>query len=170
MAIRAFKGISPTIDPSAFVEESAQIIGDVHIGPRSSVWFNSVVRGDVHRIRIGAETNIQDLCCLHVLKDRFALTIGDGVTVGHNVTLHGCTIGDHCLIGMGAIVMDGAEIGSECIIGAGSLVAPGTKIPSGSLAVGSPAKVRRALTDEEKQLLRTSADNYIGYSREYREG
>ncbi len=102
-------------------------------------------------------------------KDRFGLTIGDRVTVGHNVTLHGCTIGDLCLIGMGAIVMDGAEIGSECIIGAGALVSPGTKIPPGSLAVGSPAKVRRPLTDEEKRHLRTSAENYVGYSRDYRE-
>ncbi|MFN7131259.1 MAG: gamma carbonic anhydrase family protein [Myxococcales bacterium] len=168
MAVRAYRGVSPTIHPTAFVEESAQLIGDVHLGERSSVWFNTVIRGDVHRIRIGAETNVQDLCCLHVLKDRFALTIGDRVTVGHHVTLHGCTVGELCLIGMGAIVMDGAEIGRECIIGAGSLVAPGTIIPPGMLAFGSPAKVRRPLTDAEKAHLRTSASNYVAYAESYR--
>lgn len=169
MAIRPFKNLSPRIDPSAFIEESAQVIGDVVIGPRSSVWFNCVVRGDVNAIRIGVETNVQDLSCLHVLKDRFGLTIGDRVTVGHSVTLHGCVVGDLCLIGMGAVILDGAEIGPQCIVAAGALVAPGIRVPAGSLVMGSPAKVKRPLTDEERAQLARSAANYVEYSRQYRE-
>ncbi len=170
MALRTFCGKSPKIHPSAWVEESAQVIGDVEVGARSSLWFNVVVRGDVHSIRIGEETSVQDLSCLHVLKDRFSLTVGNRVTIGHSVTLHGCVIGDLCLIGMGATVLDGAEVGEGCIIAAGTLVPPGMKIEPYSLVMGSPAKVKRPLNDQERLSLAKSAANYVEYSRQYREG
>jgi len=168
MAVRAFEGVVPTIDPSAWVEESAQVIGRVFLGARSSIWFNCVVRGDVHEIRIGDETNIQDLSCLHVVTDRFALHVGSRVTVGHSVTLHGCTVGDLCLVGMGATVLDGAQIGEGCILAAGSLVAPGAVIPPGCMAVGSPAKVKRPLNAAERDLLVRSAASYVELSRRHR--
>lgn len=170
MTIRAFKGKSPRIHASAYVETSAQIVGDVEIGEDSSVWFNSVVRGDVNPIRIGARTNIQDLSMVHVLKDKYATEIGDDVTVGHHVVLHGCRVGSRVLIGMGAILMDDVEVGDDCIIAAGALLTPGTRIPSGSLAVGSPAKVKRPLSDAEREWLKASAQNYVGYAAQYREG
>jgi len=167
--IHPFKEISPKIDDSAFVVESAQIIGDVVIGEESSVWFNAVIRGDVNHIRIGNYTNIQDGCVLHVARKTHPLIVGDEVTVGHNVTLHACTIGSRCLIGMGAVVMDGAEIGEHSIVGAGALVTPGTKIPPGSLVLGSPAKVKRELTEDEKRGIRESAANYVGDIENYLE-
>lgn len=169
MTVRSFKGHTPRIDPTAYVEDSAQIVGDVEIGPESSIWFNTVVRGDVHFIRIGARTNIQDLCMVHVQKDKSPTRIGDDVTVGHHVVLHGCTVGSRVLIGMGAVLMDDVAIGDDCIVAAGALLTPGTKIPPGSLAVGSPAKVRRPLTEDERAFLVRSAKNYIGYAREHRE-
>lgn len=169
MAVRAFKGQMPRIHPSCFIEDSATVIGDVEIGEDSSIWFNTVVRGDVHRIRIGKRTNIQDLSMVHVLKDRYGTTIGDDVTVGHHVVLHGCTIGNRVLVGMGAIVMDGVEVGDDCVIAAGALLTPGTRIPPGSLAVGSPAKVRRPINDAERAWLTQSSANYVGYAREHRE-
>lgn len=167
MSVRSFRGKSPRIPASCFIEESAQIIGDVELGEDASVWFNSVVRGDVNPIRIGARTNIQDLSMVHVLSQKFGTTIGDDVTVGHHVVLHGCTVGSRVLIGMGAILMDGVEVGDDCIIAAGALLTPGTKIPSGSLAVGSPARVRRPLNDDERAFLVQSAKNYVGYARTY---
>ena len=160
--IHSFKDTSPQIHSSAWVTESAQIIGDVVIGEESSVWFNAVIRGDVNTIRIGKRTNIQDGCVLHVARRTFPLVIGDEVTVGHNVTLHACTIGNRCLIGMGAVVMDDAEVGENSIVGAGSVVTPGTKIPPGSLALGSPARVKRPLTEMESRNIRESAANYVG--------
>jgi gamma-carbonic anhydrase len=165
--IHPFKEKKPQIDASALVMESAQIIGDVVIGEESSVWFNAVIRGDVNHIRIGKYTNIQDGCVLHVARRTLPLIIGDEVTVGHNVILHACTIGSQCLIGMGAIVMDGAEIGESSIIGAGSLVTPGTKIPPRSLVLGSPAGVKRELTEEEIRGIRESAANYVGDIENY---
>jgi len=168
MAIRTFQGKRPAIAPSAFIEESAQIIGDVAIGARASVWFNTVVRGDVNWIRIGEETNVQDLCCLHVLHDTHPLVIGSRVTVGHHVTLHGCTVGDDCLIGMGAIVLDGALIGPGSLVAAGSLVPPGLEVPPGSFVIGSPAKVQRPVKDTERALIERSAANYIRYASQYR--
>lgn len=170
MAVRAFEGVMPAVDPTAWIEASAQVIGKVWIGARSSIWFNCVVRGDVNEIHIGEETNVQDLSCLHVLKDRFGLRLGNRVTVGHSVTLHGCTVGDLCLIGMGATVLDGAQIGDGCIVAAGSLVAPGAIIPPGSLVVGSPGKVSRPLKASERELLVRSAANYVEYSRQYMSG
>tara|TARA_B110000014_G_C20102170_1_gene578784 strand:+ start:424 stop:930 length:507 start_codon:yes stop_codon:yes gene_type:complete len=160
--IHPFKGKKPEIDDSSLVVESAQVIGDVKIGEESSVWFNAVIRGDVNHIRIGMRTNIQDGCVLHVARKTLPLIIGNEVTIGHNVTLHACTIGSQCLIGMGAIVMDNVEVGEQSIIGAGSLVTPNTKIPPKSLVFGSPAKVKRQLTEEEIRGIRESAANYVG--------
>lgn len=166
--ILPYKGVLPTVAPSAWIAESAQVIGDTTIGKNSSIWFGAIVRGDVHRIRIGQRTNIQDLSVCHVTRNRFSLTIGSNVTVGHRVILHGCTLGNRILVGMGSIIMDGAVIGDDTIIGAGSLVTEGTVIPSGHLALGSPAKVKRPLTDEEKEWIRQSARHYIAYSQNYR--
>ncbi len=166
--ILPYKKVFPKIAPSAWIAESAQVIGDTSIGKDSTVWFGAVIRGDVHRIRIGQRTNIQDLSVLHVTRNRFSLTIGSNVTVGHRVILHGCTLGNRILVGMGTIIMDGAVIGDDCVIGAGSLVTEGTVIPSGHMAFGSPAKIRRPVTDEEKKWIRESARHYILYSRNYR--
>jgi gamma-carbonic anhydrase len=165
--IMPYKGVMPKIGDNVFIEESARVIGDVEIGRDSSIWFNAVVRGDVNYIRIGDRTNVQDNCTLHVTKDIFPLILGSDITVGHNVTLHGCTIKDRCLIGMGAIILDNAEIGEDSIIGAGALVKEGTKIPPGSLVVGLPAKVVREIKPEEKARILKSAQNYIEYARNY---
>jgi carbonic anhydrase/acetyltransferase-like protein (isoleucine patch superfamily) len=163
-----FTGTVPAVDPSAFVDMSAQVIGQVTIGARSSIWMNTVVRGDVHTIDIGDETNVQDLCCLHVFKDRFALRIGNRVSIGHSVTLHGCTVEDYALIGMGAVVLDGARVGSECLVAAGALVTPGTILPPRSLVMGSPARVKRPLDDEELALVHSTWEHYVEYAKAYR--
>ena len=168
MALRRFRDQTQRVHPSCFVEDSAQVIGDVELGEDSSVWFNSVLRGDVNPIRIGRRTNIQDLSMIHVTSHRYSTAIGDDVTVGHHVVLHGCTVGNRVLVGMGAIVMDGVEIGDDCIIGAGTLLTPGTKIPPGSLVVGSPGRVKRALTDEERGFLLESAKHYVHTAAEHR--
>jgi len=165
--IHSFKDKTPEIHSSAWVAESAQVIGDVVIGEESSIWFNAVIRGDVNYIRIGKRSNIQDGCVLHVARRTHPLIIGDEVTVGHNVTLHACTIGNRCLIGMGATVMDGTEVGENSFIAAGSLVTPGTKIPPGSMVMGSPAKVKRPLTEEEIRRIRESAAHYVGDIENY---
>ena len=165
--IRSFRGRSPVIDPSVFVADNATLIGDVHIGARSSVWFGAVIRGDVFHIRIGSETSIQDNTVVHVTHDRFATQVGDRVTVGHSVTLHGCTIGDLCIIGMGATILDQVEIGERCIVGAGALLTPGTKVPPGHLVMGSPARVKRPLTEPELQWLVNSAAHYVELARIY---
>jgi len=167
MTIKAYKGVLPRLGSDVFVEESAVVIGDVEIGAGSSVWFGAVVRGDVNYIRIGERTNVQDNSTLHVTHHTCPLIIGSDVTIGHAVVLHGCTIADRCLIGMGAVVLDNAEIGADCIVGAGALVTEGTKVPSGSLVLGVPAKVRRPLTDEEVSRIAQSARNYIGYTKDY---
>ncbi len=169
MTLKRFRGIAPRIHPTAFIEESAQIVGDVELGEGSSVWFNTVIRGDVNPIRIGARTNVQDLTMIHVMSQKFGTTIGDEVTVGHHVVLHGCTLGSRILVGMGAILMDGVVVGDDCLIAAGALLTPGTKVPNGSLVVGSPAKVKRPLTDDERAFLRQSAQNYVGYAAQYRQ-
>lgn len=167
--IRTFQGKRPQIHPTAFIEQSAQIIGDVVIGEESSVWFNAVVRGDVFYIRIGNRANVQDGTVIHVSNGTHATILEDEVTVGHNATLHGCHIERGCLIGMGAIVMDGARIGAQSLVAAGSLVSPGTQIPPRSLVIGSPARVKRPLTDEEVAGLDVFWKNYIGYTKQYRE-
>lgn len=165
--LKQYKGKWPRLGEGVFIEDSAQVIGDVEIGANSSVWFNAVVRGDVHHIRIGDRTNVQDNSTLHVTKDTYPLIIGNDITIGHNVVLHGCTVKDRCLIGMGAIVLDNAEIGEDSIVGAGALVTEGMKVPPGSLVLGIPAKVVRALKPEEKARILKSAENYIEYSRNY---
>jgi carbonic anhydrase/acetyltransferase-like protein (isoleucine patch superfamily) len=166
--IRQYKEKYPDIHQSAYIEASAQIIGDVAIGEESSVWFNAVVRGDVNHIRIGSRTNIQDASVLHVTKDTHPLVIGDDVTVGHNVTLHGCTINDRCLIGMGSVILDGAEVGEESIVAAGALVKEGMRVEPGTLVVGVPARFARELTEKEIEKIKKSARNYIGYMNNYK--
>lgn len=158
---------TPRLDPSAYIQASAQVIGDVEIGAHSSVWFNVVIRGDVYPVRVGVRTNIQDNSTIHVTGGRWATAIGDDVTVGHGVILHGCRVGNRCLIGIGAIVLDGAEIEADCLIAAGSLVAPGMRIPAGHLAKGSPAKVARSLRPDELAHLKQSAANYVEHAAFY---
>lgn len=162
-----YRGRWPKIHETAFVAPSADIVGDVEIGDHSSIWFQCVIRGDVNFIRIGDSTNIQDHSMLHVTRVKSPLRIGNEVTVGHRVTLHGCTIGNRILIGMGAIILDDAEIGDDCIIGAGTLVTKKTKIPPKSLVIGSPGKVVRSLNDEELAFLKKSAANYVADGIEY---
>lgn len=166
--IRPFRGVQPQIHPTAFIEESAQIIGDVQIGEQASVWFNAVVRGDVFFIRIGNRSNIQDGTVIHVSNGTHATVLEDEVTVGHNVTLHGCHIERGCLIGMGSIVMDDVRIGAQSIVAAGALVSPGTKVPPRSLVIGVPAKVKRPLTDEEVASLDRYWQNYVEYTKVYK--
>ncbi len=162
------KGVAPQIDSTVFLAPSSCVIGDVCIKEKSSLWFNVTVRGDVNYIRIGRRTNIQDGCVVHVTLETHPTIIGDDVSVGHNVTLHGCTIHDKCLIGIGAKVLDGSVIGKSSLVAAGSLVAPGTKIPPRSLVMGSPAKVKRELTDAECDDMHAIAERYICYQDEYR--
>jgi carbonic anhydrase/acetyltransferase-like protein (isoleucine patch superfamily) len=166
--LRAFQGSMPKLGQNVFVEETAVVLGDVVIETDSSVWFLSIVRGDVNAIRIGSRTNIQDLCVLHVTHDTHPLIIGDDVTVGHRVVLHGCTIKDRVLVGMGAILMDGVVIGEESVIGAGALITEGSVVPPGSLILGSPGRVKRSVTDEERAWIRQSAANYVRYAMEHR--
>ena len=167
--IRPFRGTRPQIHPTAFIEESAQVIGDVRIGEQSSVWFNAVVRGDVFYIRIGDRTNIQDGTVVHVTNGTHATVLEDEVTVGHNVTLHGCHIERGCLIGMGSIVMDDVRVGAQSLVAAGALLSPGTHIPPRSLVMGAPARIKRPLTDEEIAGLDLFWKNYVEYTRIYKE-
>lgn len=162
-----YKGITPKLGERVYIVESAQVIGDVEIGDDSTVWFNAVIRGDVNYVRIGNATNIQDNCTLHVTKDVYPLFVGNQVTVGHNVTLHGCRVSDRCLIGMGAIILDNAHIGEDSIVGAGALVTEGAKFPAGSLILGMPAKVVRPLKPEEIERIKRSSANYISYAKDY---
>jgi carbonic anhydrase/acetyltransferase-like protein (isoleucine patch superfamily) len=162
------RGTKPSLDADVFVADGAKIVGDVTISAESSVWFNAVLRGDVAPIKIGARTNIQDNAVVHGTWHKAAATIGDGVTVGHSAILHGCSIGDNCLIGMGAIIMDLAKIGANSIVGAGSLVTEGSEFPEGSLILGRPAKVARSLKPEELAFLPKSAANYMTYSSWYK--
>lgn len=164
-----FKNWTPSLGEGCFVAHDADVIGNTVLGPQSSVWFHSVVRGDVHEIRIGARTNIQDLCTLHVTSGRFGLYLGDDITVGHRAVLHACRIGDRCLIGIGAIVLDGAVIESDCMVGAGAVVTPGTVIPSGSLVLGMPAKVVRPISDLDRQQIAINAAHYVALAEQYRQ-
>lgn len=166
--IRPYRGTHPTIHPTAFIEESAVIIGDVHIGAESSVWFNAVVRGDVFYIRIGDRSNVQDGTVIHVSNGEHETILEDEVTIGHNVTLHGCYIERGCLIGIGSIVMDGVRVGEKSLVAAGSLLTPGTQIPPRSLVMGSPAKVKRSLSDQEVADLDQFWRNYVEYTELYR--
>lgn len=166
--IISVRGVHPSIHSNSFIAPSAQVIGNVKIGEKSSVWFNSVLRGDVAEIVIGDETNIQDGCVVHGTFNKHATHIGKRVTVGHLVMLHGCTVGDKCLIGMGSILMDGCQISERSVVAAGSLVSEGKSFPPGVLIMGRPAKVVRELTAEELAFLDKSADNYILYQSWYK--
>ena len=165
--IRTYKGIGPKLGARAYVDASAQVIGAVELGEDASVWMNTVIRGDVNRIRLGARTNVQDNCVLHVTAQH-PTVLADDVTVGHSVTLHGCTIERHCLVGIGAIVLNGAVVGEESIVAAGALVPEGMQVPPRSVVMGAPAKVKREVTEEERAGLRRYAENYVRYKDEYR--
>ncbi len=165
--IRKYKGRTPQIAATAYIDAAAVVIGDVTIGEHSSVWPCTVIRGDVHYIRIGACTNIQDGCVCHVMKDEYPLILGDGVTVGHGVVLHGCTIESRCLIGMGSIILNGAKIGAGTIIAAGTLVPEGTVVPPSSLFMGHPGKFRRGLTTEDLESIDQYAARYVEYKETY---
>ena len=165
--LRPHRGRQPRVHPTAFIDESSQVIGDVEIGEESSVWMCAVIRGDVNRIRIGRRSNVQDGTVIHVMRDTHETVIGDNVTLGHAAVIHGCTIEDRCLIGMGAILLNGARIGAGSIVAAGSLVVEGMQVPPGSLTMGSPAQVRRALTAAEAQRIQAYADRYVSYRKDY---
>jgi carbonic anhydrase/acetyltransferase-like protein (isoleucine patch superfamily) len=165
--LRPFRGILPTIAPGCYIDSSAQLIGDVHLGPQSSVWCNAVLRGDVHSIRIGARSNVQDCAVLHGQRNLYPVIIGDGCTIGHNATVHGCVLEDDVLIGMGAIILNGAHIGAGTIIAAGALIPERTQIPAGSLVTGVPGKIRRTLLPADLDLIRLYANNYLDYTRTY---
>jgi carbonic anhydrase/acetyltransferase-like protein (isoleucine patch superfamily) len=159
--------LEPIIADDVFIAPGAAVIGDVVLGAGASVWFSAVLRGDVYPIRVGARTNIQDGAVVHVTNDRHATTLEHDVTVGHRAVVHGCFVEHHCLIGMGSVVMDGARVGAYSIVGAGALVPPGMQIPSGVLAVGSPARVKRPLTDEERAWIDYSAQHYHALGARY---
>jgi carbonic anhydrase/acetyltransferase-like protein (isoleucine patch superfamily) len=164
-----YRGISPVCHSTVFVAEGAVVIGEVELGENSSVWFNTVIRGDIHRIRVGKRTNVQDSSTLHVTVEN-GVTIGDSVTIGHGVNAHGCTIEDFCLIGIGSIVLDGAVIGRGSVIGAGAVVAPRTIVPPHSLVLGVPGKVVKTLAPESAEANRITADHYVEYAQTYRKG
>jgi len=165
--ILPYKGIMPKVDPHAFIERTALVIGDVEIGARTSVWFYGIVRGDENYIRIGERTNIQDSAVVHVTHETAPAFIGSETTVGHRAVIHGCRVGDHSLIGMGAVILDGASVGNNCIIGAGSVVPPGMGVPDGKLAMGVPAKIIRELTNDDEKLINDSLEQYLKLPEEY---
>ena len=167
--IRPFRGVQPQIHPSAFVDESAQVIGDVQIGEQSSIWCNTVVRGDMYYIRIGNRTNVQDNAVIHTRTGSHPTILEDEVTIGHSVTLHGCYVERGSLIGIGSIVLDDVRVGAQSLVAAGCLLAPGTIVPARSLVMGAPAKVRRPLTDEEVASLDMFWKSYVEYTGKYNE-
>ena len=166
--IKSFNQKSPRVHETAFVTDDAIVIGDVEVGGDSSVWFGSILRGDVNYIRIGERTNIQDQTIIHVSSKGLPTIVEDEVTVGHRATLHACHVEHGCLIGIGAILMDGVRVGSQSLVGAGSLLTPGTQIPPRSLVIGSPARVKRELTDDELSSLDRSWRNYVELKEQYR--
>jgi carbonic anhydrase/acetyltransferase-like protein (isoleucine patch superfamily) len=165
--IRSYKGKAPTVPESCFVDASAQIIGDVVLGEHASIWMNAVLRGDVHSIRVGAHSNVQDGSVLHGMKEQYGVFLGEYVTVGHSVILHGCTIEDRCLIGMGSIILNGARIGAGSIIAAGTLIPEKTIVEPGSLWMGSPGKFRRKLEEKDQETITRYARNYLEYKESY---
>jgi len=167
--IRSYRGKRPQIAASAYVDLAAVIVGDVVIGEDSSVWPCAVIRGDVHYIRIGARTNIQDGSVLHVMRDEYPLLLGDSVTIGHSVTLHGCAIESRCLVGMGSVILNGVTIGAGSIVAAGTLILERTAIPPGSLVVGHPGKIKRMLTGIDQAAIDAYAQRYVEYKNIYRE-
>ncbi len=169
MAIYELDGVAPRLEGSAWVADSAQVMGAVELADGASVWFGAVIRGDTETIRVGRGSNIQDLSVLHA-DIGYPLTIGENVTVGHQVMLHGCTIGDESLVGIGAVVLNGAKIGRNCLVGAGALVTEGKEFPDGSMIIGSPAKAVRQLTAEQIAGLKLSAQHYVDNAKRYRAG
>ena len=167
--IRSYQGHTPVIPESCYVDVSAQIIGDVVLGDHASVWMNAVVRGDVHSIRLGAHSNVQDCSVLHGMRNLYPVIVGEYVTIGHNATVHGCVVEDACLIGMGATIMNNARIGEGSIIAAGALIPENTVIPPRSLVAGVPGKVRRTLTDSDREMILKYARNYLDYTKFYLE-
>ncbi len=171
--IRTFQGVAPTVDDTVLVDDTALVIGDVHIGEDSSIWPMTVVRGDVNGIRIGRRTNIQDSSVIHVthphedMPDGYAVSVGDNVTVGHRVILHGCTVGDHCLVGMGSTIMDGAVLEPFVLLGAGSLVSPGKVLEGGYLWLGSPVRKVRPLSEDERKWIEYSAQHYVDLKNQH---
>ena len=165
--LRPYRGRLPVVHSTAYVDASAQVIGDVEIGAESSVWMNAVVRGDVNTIRIGQRSNVQDGTVVHVMHETHPTRIGDDVTIGHAAIVHGCTIGNRVLIGMGATILNGAVIGDDTIVAAGTLVTEGAEIPPRSLVMGSPGKVRRTLSDEDVASILEYAANYVRYKKDY---
>jgi carbonic anhydrase/acetyltransferase-like protein (isoleucine patch superfamily) len=166
--IMDYDGTSPTLESDVFVAPNATVLGAVALGAHASVWYGAVLRGDVGSITVGARTNIQDLSVVHVTTDQFNTVLGDDVTVGHRVILHGCTLRDRILVGMGSILMDGVVVEEDSLIGAGTLLTPGTHIPSGSLVLGSPGRVVRPLRDDERDEIRRSAEHYIAVAARHR--
>jgi gamma-carbonic anhydrase len=168
--LRPYRGVSPRVAPSAFIDASAQIIGDVEIGDESSVWMCAVVRGDVHWIRIGRRSNIQDGAVVHAMTGTHPTAIGDNVTVGHAAVIHGCTVESQCLVGIGAILLNGCHVGAGSVVAAGTLITEGMKVPPKSLVMGSPGKVKRLLTQAEIADIQLFADRYVGYRLDYMPG
>ena len=165
--IRSYRGITPTIPASCYVDESAQVIGDVVLGEQASIWMNAVVRGDVHSIRIGSFSNVQDCSVLHGMRNQYSVNVGEWVTVGHNVTLHGCTIEDTCLIGMGSVILNNARIGRGSIVAAGTVIPENTAIEPNSLVMGVPGKVRKKLDPKDEEMILRYARNYLDYTQTY---
>jgi len=165
--IRSYNGITPQIPDTCYVDDSAQLIGDVVLGEHASVWMNAVLRGDVNSIRVGHYSNIQDCCVLHGMKELYGVSVGDYVTVGHSVTLHGCTVEDRCLIGMGAIILNGAQIGAGSIIAAGTLIPEKTVVEPKSLWMGSPGRFTRKLNEKDEEMILRYVENYLGYKNSY---
>lgn len=165
--MRSYLGHTPTLHATAWAAPSADLIGDVTLGSDANVWYGAVLRGDVMPIEIGARTNIQDLALVHATSDISRTIVGADVTVGHGAILHGCTVGDFCLIGMGAIVLDNVELGEFCLVGAGALLTPGKKFPAGSVVMGSPGRVVRQVTDAEREQFRASAQHYVDLARQH---
>lgn len=168
MTLLSVEGIVPKVHPSAFVAENAIVAGKVEIGRQSSIWFGSVIRGDSNQVVIGDRTNVQDGCVFHVDEGPFSIRVGNNVTIGHRVTMHGCEVRSNCLVGIGAILLNGVVVESESMIAAGALLTPGTRVPSGVLMMGSPAKIKRELTKGEIEQIYKSAEHYVRYSEWYK--
>ncbi len=167
--LRPYRGVWPRVNEGVWVAENALVIGDVVLGADVSVWYGSVLRGDSNSIRVGARSNIQDHSVLHVTAELYPCTLGEEVTVGHRAVVHGCSVGDRALIGIGSVVLDGARIGDEATVGAGAVVPPGAEVPDGMLALGVPARVVRALRPEERRASRERAQRYLEFARHHAE-
>jgi carbonic anhydrase/acetyltransferase-like protein (isoleucine patch superfamily) len=170
MPVYSHQGVSPLLGRDVFIAPNATVIGDVHLGDEASVWFGTVIRGDVFPIRFGARTNVQDNSVVHVTGGQAATTVGDDVTIGHLVLLHGCTVGNRCLIGMGSVILDGAEIGDDCLVAAGSLVPPRMRVPPRSMVVGRPAKRIREVDEKDLQMIRDGGRLYVEYGKTFLSG